>query len=228
MDMSVYLAAPLQLDKICRACLSVKGDMRPLFGACLDEMLLSFASLEVKEGDGLPHLMCVQCVLQCSRAYTFKQLCEKSDSILRQYLTPEFQTQLTATLVDQNPFKEEDQQVLEQAQEMHFTAESLSNVIIEDGIATNFVAYNEEDGTIQVIATANPNDLQEATVECLKDEDASLKPDSKQKYQCSKCTESFPLKIDLKIHLMSHPKDLDHVCEVCKRHLQKPEFSNVT
>lgn len=47
MDMSVYLTAPLQLDKICRACLTEKSDMRPLFGACLDEMLHSFASIEV-------------------------------------------------------------------------------------------------------------------------------------------------------------------------------------
>jgi hypothetical protein len=47
MDMSVYLTAPLRLDKICRACLTEKGDMRPLFGACLDEMLVSFASVQV-------------------------------------------------------------------------------------------------------------------------------------------------------------------------------------
>lgn len=48
MDMSAYLTAPLRLDKICRACLTEKGDMRPLFGACLDEMLVSFASIQVK------------------------------------------------------------------------------------------------------------------------------------------------------------------------------------
>lgn len=40
--------------------------------------------------------MCVQCVLQCSRAYTFKQLCEKSENVLRQYMSPEFQAQLAA------------------------------------------------------------------------------------------------------------------------------------
>lgn len=48
MDITAYLSTPLQLDKICRTCLSIKGDMRPLFGACLDEMLSSFASIEVK------------------------------------------------------------------------------------------------------------------------------------------------------------------------------------
>lgn len=47
MDMSAYLTAPLHLDRICRACLMERGDMRPLYGACLDEMLNSFASVEV-------------------------------------------------------------------------------------------------------------------------------------------------------------------------------------
>lgn len=48
--MSAYLTAPLQLEKICRACLSEKGDMKPLFGACLDEMMLSFANIQVNVG----------------------------------------------------------------------------------------------------------------------------------------------------------------------------------
>lgn len=41
------LQAPLQLERICRACLSERSDMRPLFGACLDEMLVSFAGIQV-------------------------------------------------------------------------------------------------------------------------------------------------------------------------------------
>lgn len=42
-------------------------------------------------GDGLPELMCVPCVLQVSRAFTFKQQCQRSDQTLRSYLgqTPE-------------------------------------------------------------------------------------------------------------------------------------------
>lgn len=36
-------------------------------------------------GDGLPEKMCVQCVLQVSRAFTFKQQCERSDTTLRTY-----------------------------------------------------------------------------------------------------------------------------------------------
>lgn len=94
MDIGQYLTAPLQIDKICRACLMERKDMKPLFGACLDEMLQYFTSIDMSPDDDLPHLMCIQCVLQCSRAYTFKQLCEKSDSILRQYQSPAFQALL--------------------------------------------------------------------------------------------------------------------------------------
>lgn len=36
--------------------------------------------------DGLPQLMCVPCVLQVSRAFTFKQVCQRSDQTLRIYL----------------------------------------------------------------------------------------------------------------------------------------------
>lgn len=40
--------------------------------------------------------MCVQCVLQVSRAFTFKQQCERSDTTLRSYL----QDSMTATVTD--------------------------------------------------------------------------------------------------------------------------------
>lgn len=71
------------LDKVCRGCLGKNGDMRPLFGSYLDNMLQMVANIEVKVNDGLPQLMCVPCVLQVSRAFTFKQQCQRSDSALR-------------------------------------------------------------------------------------------------------------------------------------------------
>lgn len=38
------------------------------------------------EGDGLPSQVCLQCVHYINRAYSFKQLCERSDATLREYL----------------------------------------------------------------------------------------------------------------------------------------------
>lgn len=39
----------------------------------------------MQEGDGLPELMCVPCVLQVSRAFTFKQQCRRSNQTLRSF-----------------------------------------------------------------------------------------------------------------------------------------------
>lgn len=71
------------LDKVCRGCLGKNGEMRPLFGSFLDNMLRIVAEIEVQANDGLPQLMCVPCVLQVSRAFTFKQQCKRSDTALR-------------------------------------------------------------------------------------------------------------------------------------------------
>lgn len=40
----------------------------------------------MQANDGLPELMCVPCVLQVSRAFTFKQQCRRSDQTLRAFL----------------------------------------------------------------------------------------------------------------------------------------------
>lgn len=42
--------------------------------------------LKVGLSDGLPELLCVPCVLQVSRAFTFKQQCRRSDQMLRSCL----------------------------------------------------------------------------------------------------------------------------------------------
>lgn len=48
--------------------------------------IIYFLSSQIDTGDGLPSSICIQCVHQISRAYSFKQLCEQSDINLRQYL----------------------------------------------------------------------------------------------------------------------------------------------
>ncbi|XP_063912202.1 zinc finger protein OZF-like [Zophobas morio] len=76
----------MKLDKICRTCLLEKAGLKPLFGACVANMLMSCASIQVIEGDGLPGQICTQCLQMVNRAYSFKQQCEKSDASLRQYI----------------------------------------------------------------------------------------------------------------------------------------------
>lgn len=37
----------LDLEKVCRGCLSKNGEMRPLYGSCLDKMLMTVAEVQV-------------------------------------------------------------------------------------------------------------------------------------------------------------------------------------
>lgn len=54
------------------------------------------------EGDGFPNQICSQCLQMVSRAYSFKQLCEKSDLSLRQYINSiSFQIDAEQNLLNQ-------------------------------------------------------------------------------------------------------------------------------
>uniref|UniRef100_A0A1B0EST1 C2h2-type zn-finger protein n=2 Tax=Lutzomyia longipalpis TaxID=7200 RepID=A0A1B0EST1_LUTLO len=76
----------IDFSKICRSCMCQKVEMKEIFGSCLDNMLRTVSCVDVKLGDGLPDKMCVPCVLLVSRAFTFKQQCQKADATFRMYL----------------------------------------------------------------------------------------------------------------------------------------------
>ncbi|GLV46532.1 uncharacterized protein CBL_20857 [Carabus blaptoides fortunei] len=49
-------------------------------------MIMSCTSVMIEENDGLPSQICIQCLQQVNRSFTFKKLCEKSDAALREFL----------------------------------------------------------------------------------------------------------------------------------------------
>ncbi|XP_060526466.1 zinc finger protein OZF-like [Cylas formicarius] len=83
----------MKLDKICRTCLFEKSNLKPLFEAYVPSMVMSFASVQMVQGDGLPHQICTQCITNVNKAYAFKQLCEKSDASLRNYVNMNYMPQ---------------------------------------------------------------------------------------------------------------------------------------
>uniref|UniRef100_A0A182YI57 Protein krueppel n=1 Tax=Anopheles stephensi TaxID=30069 RepID=A0A182YI57_ANOST len=84
--MEQLIVRNIELDKICRICLAVKKDMRPLFGEMIAEMLMEIAKIQIEQMDGWPDKICLQCIHQVSRCHAFKSRVEKSDSALRQYI----------------------------------------------------------------------------------------------------------------------------------------------
>lgn len=131
------------LDKVCRGCLSRNGEMRPLFGSYLDNMLRMVAEIEVQVGDGLPQMMCVPCVLQVSRAFTFKQQCQRSDSTLRTFFQEmEKSNDDAANLaIDLNAVR-----AIQSPKEMLNTVECNATVVLDSGgqiEQVDDVAFNE-------------------------------------------------------------------------------------
>nr|XP_016928801.1 zinc finger protein 853 [Drosophila suzukii] len=76
----------LELDKICRLCISERKEMRPLFSEKVPEMLMDCTSVRVEPTEGWPDKICVQCVHAVSRNHAFKTLVERSDKELRDYI----------------------------------------------------------------------------------------------------------------------------------------------
>ncbi|XP_058065225.1 zinc finger protein 181 [Anopheles bellator] len=84
--MDPVLIKNIELDKICRICLAVKKEMRPLFGEMVAEMLMEISKIQIEDSDGWPDKICIQCIHQVSRCHAFKTRVEKSDTALRQYI----------------------------------------------------------------------------------------------------------------------------------------------
>lgn len=149
----VYISESIiEFDKICRGCLGKKGDMRPLFGSCLDSMLRSVCSVLISPGDGLPDLMCVQCVLSVSRAFTFKQQCEKNDKCMRQYIEKQLLENATAVqvsaeevIISDDVVETHQEQILDQIEYKLVNNNFKQNVVIVHQLNEEIIVPDDDD-----------------------------------------------------------------------------------
>ncbi|XP_063696819.1 zinc finger protein SNAI2-like isoform X2 [Culicoides brevitarsis] len=85
-DYDIESLKNIELDKICRLCLSKRKSMRPLFGELIVDMLMEITQVKVENIDGWPNQVCLQCIHQISRFHAFKTRVEKLDAHLREYI----------------------------------------------------------------------------------------------------------------------------------------------
>ncbi|XP_044267229.1 zinc finger protein 2 homolog [Tribolium madens] len=76
----------INVNKVCRTCLSERGHLREIFPTKLPKMMENCASIQVCEDDELPPHVCITCFHLIAKFYTFKKKMERSDRILRTYL----------------------------------------------------------------------------------------------------------------------------------------------
>ncbi|KAJ8968592.1 hypothetical protein NQ314_002258 [Rhamnusium bicolor] len=104
---------------------------------------------KVMENDGLPSQICLQCVHYINRAFSFKQLCERSENTLRELLGRPLQT----SFLELKPLLAHDVLVPSAVTEMISTvaetlpsvAETLANVIPAHGSSILESVTNELD-----------------------------------------------------------------------------------
>lgn len=152
--------------------------------------------------------MCMQCMRLCNRAYTFKKQCEKSDSILRNYIALKAED----TLCDA-------QEMISVDNALQEFSNAVTNVVIEElpsdliPYESNGIKYYTTADNVIVEPLKSDSDAYEVYIQNGDDEE---KKDIEMMYGCPKCSETFKLKVDLEVHMMSHPKDMvQHVCGMC-------------
>lgn len=91
--MTEYFDLPLNMDRICRICLTEGTNLSPIFStdqevndfSDLPQKIQVCGSIEIHEQDGLPSLICDICIYKASVAHEFRQQCQHSDAKLRMY-----------------------------------------------------------------------------------------------------------------------------------------------
>lgn len=79
----------ININKICRVCLEesvLTSIFNTDFAMVPSEMMMLCAKVRVYKNDGLPPVICNNCIYRLGAAYHFKQQCENSDLRLRSYL----------------------------------------------------------------------------------------------------------------------------------------------
>ncbi|XP_014085458.2 zinc finger protein 420 [Bactrocera oleae] len=79
----------MDLEKICRTCLALGGPLLSIYdggggGGCIADMLRNFTKTKPRREDKLPEKVCLSCISEINRCYSFKLKCENSCRTLRQ------------------------------------------------------------------------------------------------------------------------------------------------
>nr|CAI5868700.1 unnamed protein product [Callosobruchus analis] len=209
----------MKLDKICRTCLEEKAYLKPLFDACLPNMLMTCASVQVMEGDGLPQHICTQCLLSLNKAYTFKNLCEKSDMTLRNYLQS-IQTENILSGVQKDLFSSSE--VLQQ--------NTIFEDIFTDATTQSLVeSFNHNANTVASDLAETMQSLQTIAEQCLPEtwENGVGLPTNSQEaldnfniaslFKCHYCDDMFKDEWTLGEHTKSHTNQNEYFCNPCNK-----------
>uniref|UniRef100_A0A1B0A0I6 Protein krueppel n=1 Tax=Glossina pallidipes TaxID=7398 RepID=A0A1B0A0I6_GLOPL len=82
----------MDVEKICRTCLTLSGPLLSIYddgkggSGCLADMLREFTKTKPQSNDNLPERVCLSCISEINRCYSFKLKCENSSKTLQQLI----------------------------------------------------------------------------------------------------------------------------------------------
>ncbi|XP_064215987.1 zinc finger protein 271 isoform X2 [Tribolium castaneum] len=180
-------------NSVCRTCLQSESNLTPLHHSKAAEMLIYCNFCKVCEDDGFPDKICQTCLELLEKSYSFKKLCQKSESIL----TKTFQDKQTFAIKN-NSEDCNTQSSLDSSDDLR--RNEIFNQIT-DLLKNEEGAADFSEGEAQI---------QEDFISFLDDPLPPPLP-----FQCENCSHSFKEEKDLKIHQSVHNSDL--TCLACSK-----------
>ncbi|KRT82317.1 zinc-finger associated domain containing protein, partial [Oryctes borbonicus] len=201
---------------ICRACLTEQSEFQSIFisheglglNIHLAEMIMTYASVQITFGDGLPEQICLPCASKAVEFYIFKKQCEEADTTLRQRLG---KSPLLKLQVDNetNPTQELDVDVKD--------AEVLVKSEVCNGISNSEEKRHLNESCEYVEKFDDNMDLVEYVIfecdQCLQEFNDAEQLNNHKKiheisklFQCDICPKLFTKRDSLQRHKLSHVK----------------------
>nr|XP_024219383.1 zinc finger protein 761-like [Halyomorpha halys] len=242
-----FLQGPedVNLDEICRLCRTSRGVMSYIYSSTgvdttipLSTRIMSFANVQMSEGDGLPSLICHRCLYHIEKANEFKVLCEQSDALLRQYLALQTEAEIASSNnFDSVHYNGHSESFYSEIDNMKNDPDWDSNGVKTEG--SDDPQCDSEDNELncptcnkhfELFEQLNRHSLihtPEGPFPCdycdvVEKDKASLKSHWKEhappNYQtCQTCGEYFPGKDALLQHNLLHDKTKPFHCSVCQK-----------
>ncbi|XP_063627706.1 zinc finger protein 658B-like [Cydia splendana] len=191
-------------NRCCRCCLAMVDAMKPIFGACLNDMLAKLMSFQIIQDDGYPQQMCSQCVLRLSTSYTFYTKVMRSHKVLEEILkTAEKNGGLSASAENKEQRKEKVYTEIEKIEESTPEKCYIQKKVHCD---QNFIPKKNTAKNTPIISES----------------ENSEGSDKEDYYHCSQCEHSSKNQETFEVHLRTHlvkpkniSKDVDACAQLC-------------
>lgn len=235
--------ATVDLDKICRSCLTQDNELTSIFHTMnsehikVSDMMASCTFLlDMGEHDGLPSQICLQCYNAINQAYNFKQQCEKSDNVLKNLLKEHLQNVKVVkieNMLEENDEPDNNSKYSDEltADEEYLPMEDVAMIeevdIAENNTIVEAVDFDERINMVYecgdcYITFQNANELNDHALICHDNEQGDAKEST---FSCSNCGKKFK-NIDV---LRNHIRICEiHECHHCNKQFKSIGYLNVS